>query len=313
MDNHDEESVQDLAKDYPGPPAYHESTPSTPSQQSQAPPFYDNQASTSHTTTSSPYRQFPPVMNAYYQWPSTKTYNLCGATKEDRLCVVEIHAGLSGSSPLGFKAGVLLHNGMSTKDPILAAAGDESLFAGRIYAFNSNSVIMLPPLETRASHRAMITEIMRPSTTSDNGVTFVFSIEVGEKLQRERFEWRKFKKGNGDEANPGGFTLLRLSSSSKNTDPTTSGSSSRGDCSSSPTGNDCEAVALLTLTRSWAQIKHPFSLELTGSGLSGALGDRWVLMVVITALRLWFLNANGRATKTGIAVGEKLWAKKFDE
>jgi hypothetical protein len=220
---------------------------------------------------------------------------------------------LSGSSPLGFKAGVLLHNGMSTKDPILAAAGDESLFAGRIYAFNSNSVIMLPPLETRASHRAMITEIMRPSTTSDNGVTFVFSIEVGEKLQRERFEWRKFKKGNGDEANPGGFTLLRLSSSSKNTDPTTSGSSSRGDCSSSPTGNDCEAVALLTLTRSWAQIKHPFSLELTGSGLSGALGDRWVLMVVITALRLWFLNANGRATKTGIAVGEKLWAKKFDE
>ncbi|OBT72910.1 hypothetical protein VF21_07760 [Pseudogymnoascus sp. 05NY08] len=275
MGNHDEESVQDLAKDYPGPLTYHESPPSTPSQQSHAPPSYDNHASTSHTTTSSPYRQFPQVMNAYYKWLSTKTYNFCGATKEYLLYVAEIHTGLSGLSPLGFKAGVLLHNSMSTKDQILGVAGD--------------NVIMLPPLETLARHRAMTTEIMRPSTTSNNGVTFVFSVKVGEKLQRERFEWRKFKKRNGDEANPA-----------------TSGSSSKGDCSSSPTGNDCEAVAVLTLTRSWAQIKHPFSLELTGSGLSGALGDRWVLMVVIAALRLWFLNANGRATKTGIAVGEKL-------
>ncbi|OBT81403.1 hypothetical protein VE02_10253 [Pseudogymnoascus sp. 03VT05] len=226
-------------------------------------------------------------MNAYYKWPSTKTYNFCGATKEDLLYVAEIYTGLGGLSPLGFKAGVLLHNGMSTKDQILGVAGDKSLFAGRI-------VIMLPPLETLASHRAMTTEIMRPSTTSNNGVTFVFSVEVGEKLQRERFEWRKFKKRNGDEANPGGFTLLRLSSNFEKTDPATSGR------------NDCEAVTVLTLTRSWAQIKHPFSLEVTGSGLSGALGDRWVLMVVIAALRLWFLKANGRATKTGIAVGEKL-------
>lgn len=309
MDNHDEESVQDLAKDYPGPPDYNESAPITPSQQSQAPPDYENQASTSHTATSSPYRQFPPVMNAYYQWPSIKTFNLCGATKEDRLCVVEMHTGYSGTSPLGLKAGLLLHNGMSTKDPILAVAGDESQFAARVYAFNANSAIMLPPLEARASHRAMTTEIMRPSATSDNGVTFVFSIEVGEKLQRERFEWRKFKKGDGDEASPGGFKLLRLSSSFKKTDTSTGGSSSKGDCSSSPTGNDCEVVALMTLTRSWAKMKHPFSLELTGSALSGALGERWTLMVVITAVRLWSLNVQGRATKTGIAVGEKLQAK----
>lgn len=118
MDNH-EESVQNLARDYPGPHAYNESTPTTPSQQSQAPPSYDNQASTSHTVTSSPYRKFPPVMNAYYEWQSIKTFNLCGATMEDRLCVVEMHTGYSGSSPLGLKPGLLLHNGMSTKDPIL--------------------------------------------------------------------------------------------------------------------------------------------------------------------------------------------------
>lgn len=144
---------------------------------------------------------------------------------------------------------------------------DESQFAARVYAFNANSIIMLPPLEARASHRAMTTETMRPSATSDNDVTFVFSIEVGEKLQRERFEWRKFKKGHGDEASPGGFKLLRLLSSSKKTYPSTSGSSRKGDYSSSPTENDCEVVAAITLTRSWAKIKHPFSLELTGSAV----------------------------------------------
>ncbi|KFY16825.1 hypothetical protein V492_01065 [Pseudogymnoascus sp. VKM F-4246] len=307
MDNHDEESVQDSAKDYTGPPAYNESTSIAPSQQSQALPSYENQAS-----TSSPYRQFPPVINAYCQWNSIKTFNLCGATKEDRLCIVEMHTGYSGAAPLGFKPGLLLHNGMSTKDPILAVAGNESQFAARVYAFNANSIIMLPPLDLRASHQAMTTEFMRPSATGDNGVTFAFSIEVGEKLRRERFEWRKVKKGDGDEAIPTGFKLVRLSSSSKKSDPSTggsSGSSSNGDRSSSPTGNDGEVVALLTLTSSWAKIKHPFTLELTGIALSGALGDRWTLMVVITALRLWALNGNGRTAKTTIAMGEKLRAK----
>lgn len=310
MDNRNEESVQDLTKDGPGPPAYNESPPVTSSQQSQAPPSYENQPSTSHTATSSPYRQFPPVMNAYYQWQSIKTFNLCGTTKEDPLCVVEMHTGFSGTPPLGLKPGLLLHNGMSTKDPILAVAGDESQFAARVYAFNANSIIMLPPLDSRASHQAMTTEVMRPSATSNNGVAFAFSIEVGEKLKRERFEWRKIKKGDDHEGSPGGFKLLRLSAGSKKSDPSADGSSSsRIDSSSSLTGDECEIVALMTLTRSWAKIKHPFSLELTGSALSGALGERWALMVVITALRLWALNGNGRATKNVIATGEKLRAK----
>lgn len=84
-----------------------------------------------------------------------------------------MHTRLSGSLLLGLKAGVLLHNIMSTKDPILAVAGDESHFAGWIYAFNPNSVIMLPPLEARASHWAMTTEIMRLGTTSDNGLVVI--------------------------------------------------------------------------------------------------------------------------------------------
>jgi hypothetical protein len=50
---------------------------------------------------------------------------------------------------------------------------------------------------------------------------------------------------------------------------------------------------------------HAFSLKLTGSALLGALGERWALMVVITALRLWALKGNGRTNKTVLAMGEK--------
>jgi hypothetical protein len=116
----------DLAKDCLGPPAYTKDAPDTPSQQSQAP---ENKALTSLAAMSSPYRQFPSVMNAHFQWMAIKTFNLCGATQHDRLYVVEMHTGYSGKGPLGLKAGIMLHNGLSTKDPILAVAGDESQFA----------------------------------------------------------------------------------------------------------------------------------------------------------------------------------------
>jgi hypothetical protein len=60
----------------------------------------------------------------------------------------------------------------------------------------------------------MTTEMMRPRVKSDNGVAFLFSIEVSEKLRREHFEWRKIKKGDDNEAKANGFKLLRFSSSS---------------------------------------------------------------------------------------------------
>lgn len=51
--------------------------------------------------------------------------NLCGGSNaKDRLCLIEMQTGYSGKGPLGMRTGFLLRNGMSTKDPILAAAGD---------------------------------------------------------------------------------------------------------------------------------------------------------------------------------------------
>ncbi|KAK1989658.1 hypothetical protein LX36DRAFT_705683 [Colletotrichum falcatum] len=123
-----------------------------------------------------------------------KTFFLCGASRDERLFLVEIHTGLSRKGTLGARRGMVLHNGTSNKDAILAAAGDNAVFAGRAYAFNSATVVYLPPLEPQASIHPMVTEAMRAGLVGDD-VVFRFSIEVREKQQRERFEWRKIKKG----------------------------------------------------------------------------------------------------------------------
>ncbi|EQB58799.1 hypothetical protein CGLO_00913 [Colletotrichum gloeosporioides Cg-14] len=94
----------------------------------------------------------------------------------------------SAENPLGSRPGILLRNGTDSKDPIIAAAGDESQFAARACALNSTKDIFLPPSESRASVLDMDTETMRPSVSSEQ-VAFLFSIEAGEKQQRKRFEW----------------------------------------------------------------------------------------------------------------------------
>ncbi|KAF3810569.1 hypothetical protein GCG54_00013810 [Colletotrichum gloeosporioides] len=94
----------------------------------------------------------------------------------------------SAENPLGSRPGILLRNGTDSKDPIIAAAGDESQFAARACALNSTTDIFLPPSEPRASVLDMDTETMRPSVSSEQ-VAFLFSIEAGEKQQRKRFEW----------------------------------------------------------------------------------------------------------------------------
>jgi hypothetical protein len=240
-------------------------------------------------------------MNAYAQWGQFKSFNICGATEEDRLYLVEVHTGYSASGPLGRRPGVLLHNGTSKKDPILAAAGDESQFAARAYSFNNESIILMPPLRgsTAAQTGDFVTERMRASVSSGQ-VTFDFDIEVGsgDKLRQERFQWRKIKKGTDGSAKEGGFTLVAANSGAPSTPS-----------SSSSTNADGHVVALLMWRKLFPTFKHAFTLELFGRGLSGELGERWRLMVVMTALRLWTIRVKGKTTKGLIAMGEKMSTK----
>ncbi|KAI1771116.1 hypothetical protein F4818DRAFT_213379 [Hypoxylon cercidicola] len=262
--------------------------------------YGDDDESTNIARTASPYRPIPSSMNVFYSWMAMKTLHVCGASKDERLYVVDVHTGYSGRKPLGTRPGLILHNGTSTKDPILAAICDESQMAARFYTFNLNSVILLPPLSSGgAGSKKLVTEMMRARTFGDHGFAFRFSVEVnrGDSLCREQFEWRSMKKGENAEAKDGGFKLVQV------TPDTQEGSSSQP-----ATEDGSEILALLSWTKKW-WLTHPFALQLKGSGLSGALGDRWTLTVVLTALRIWVLRLNFRSNRGIISLAESIRGK----
>ena len=175
---------------------------------------------------------------------------------------------------------MLLHNGTSSKGLILAAVGGESQLGARVYAFNLESIILMPPLRPVVHVEGdLITERMHAHTGGDH-VLFFFSIDVGldEKSRREQFEWRKIKKGVNNGSKEGGFRLVRLSS------PSQAAPSSSGGSSINRADVDGEIVALLVWKKMLVSLKHIFTLRLMGSGLSGELGERWSLIVVMTVL-----------------------------
>ncbi|KAK2040480.1 hypothetical protein LZ31DRAFT_42291 [Colletotrichum somersetense] len=211
-----------------------------------------------------------------------KTLFLCGASRDERLFVVELHMGFSRKAPLGARNGLLLRNGTSNKDAVIAAAGDDVPFAVRVYALDKPiTIVRLPPLKPRANPCGMDTEVMRAGLAG-NDVVFLFSIEVGEKQQRERFEWREIKKGGGDATEPGGFRLVQVSNRRK-------GTASTSCCGAA---SDAEVLALLLWSPGLPKMTHPFSLQLQGRAMS--MGNRWSLTVVMTALRLWELHIQSK-------------------
>ncbi|RWA08982.1 hypothetical protein EKO27_g6123 [Xylaria grammica] len=251
------------------------------------------------------YRPFPAAMKIYYQWnlAGIKVFHVCGETERDRLFAVEVHTGHSMSGPLGARPGLHLYNGPKTKDALLAATGSESLFGD--YALNNNSRIFLP------GHRTgdLVCEMMRVHTTPDNTVAFRFSIEVGlgEKMRREAFEWKKIKKDERDDnTHNGGFKLFWLHRGPEQGYPD-GDSSIQG---SSSEGGDREAVAVMSWRSFLTSPKHPFDMAFIGSGLSETMGERWRLMVLMTVLRVWYMNLFGKTHRAPVALGDKVGDKE---
>ncbi|KAI2604385.1 uncharacterized protein GGS25DRAFT_508036 [Hypoxylon fragiforme] len=309
------------------PPAYTESTSANPTHTDDAPPGYEEgQTSTVPPISASPiYCTIPKVVGAYYQanLSGFKVFHI-GASENELLFAVEVHMGYSMSGPLGVRPGIHLHNGPTTKDPMLAATSEETALSASMYSMNNNSIIyMPPPLLDRpgASTSSMVTEMMRARTTSDNGVAFSFSIEVGdaEKTRREKFEWKKItKKDKHAGAAQGGYKLLRLATGSSSPQGESSSSSLAATSSAASTAaasedGGYEVVALLAWTKTISNLMHPFTIERKGSGAADVLGQRWALMVIITALRIWMLRVNGKTKRVVIAAGEKVRGKAAQE
>ncbi|KAK8084683.1 hypothetical protein PG997_005954 [Apiospora hydei] len=234
-------------------------------------------------------------MNFYSQMnlSGLKYAHLCGDTKGDRLFVFGVHTGYSGSTPLGTLPGLILHNGLSHKDPILAGACDESQWAARVYAFNLKSIILLPPVEAAPESKEMVSELMT-TTTNDEGV---------------RFEWRQFKKGSQHGADKDGFKLLSFSPNTEDSGESSTGPSTTAAAVVTAKSAGSGALAMITWAKLGSKINHPLSLEFADDTVPVLFGERWTLMVVITALRLWALRVNGRGKKSTVAIVEKIRGK----
>ncbi|KAL2163915.1 hypothetical protein VTH06DRAFT_3127 [Thermothelomyces fergusii] len=240
------------------------------------------------------YRPFPSVLNLYGNLSgmvdALTTLKLCGAAKNDLLYVVEIHHGFTLRGPLHLRPGFYLRNGTSTDAPILAAAGDEAREPLLMSTFSVKSLIMLPPLDVEANARDMVTEIMHATRTGDGAVSFRFAVEVGPQMKcREQFAWKKVGTGNGHSR----FVLVRLGPPSAPPSP-------------APSAQEEGEILAELLFRNVMSLNHLFSLELKGAGCSGAMGDRWTLMVVLTALRLYWLRAYGKTNKVVVGIGQTL-------
>lgn len=265
-----DEALQATPAEDPAPPPYSEATQGSSGQagpsEGPAPP---------HAATSV-YRPFPQITSAYYQWKMTLTFHL-GESADQRLYAVSTYPGWSSKE----NPGIILHNGPTKEDPMLATAGEHPGWN----VFSPNSMITLPPLAGDSSQERR-TEAMRASV-SGKAVHFRFSIEVGDGeggagLRREEFVWQTCKgeeaKGLVEAPWQCGFKLTRAS------DQQSGGGSSGGGTKEAAAGEGQEVLAIFAWNRGWS-ITNPFRVQFVAP--RGVMGERWELMVIITGLRLW--------------------------
>ncbi|KAI0409479.1 hypothetical protein F4802DRAFT_145432 [Xylaria palmicola] len=268
----------------------------------------DSDVSSSITKLPPPllYRPFPTAMKIYYQWnlAGIKVFHVCGTDQHDRIFAVEVHRGYSMSAPLGVFPGLYLYNGPSTKDSRVAAFGQEHGLHG--LTLNNENVIYF----RRGGSSPWKWEAMRAHTTPkpDHNVYFRFGLDVGrgKHRRRETFEWRRVKRSERDDSTQnGGFKLLWLS-----LDPEHSGQEGGGSSQSAATdGDESEVVATFSWHSFLTSPKHPFDLTITEDAQFTKLGERCTLMVLITALGLWWLHAQGKTRRGPVAVREKVEGK----
>jgi hypothetical protein len=108
----------------------------------------------------------------------------------------------------------------------------------------------------------------------------LFSIEVEASGRRERFEWRHSHGAEVDSlgGRGQGWKLVRLEASS---------------AGGARTSDGREVVA------AWANasmsLTKTLNFQFFNSGANGMLGERWAVMAVITALRIWDRERKARA------------------
>ncbi|KAJ5179980.1 hypothetical protein N7492_003190 [Penicillium capsulatum] len=265
----------------PSPPPYTEHDPSRAEQAPQyEAPTYTPAADGSRSIQSATIK-FPPTLNGYFQWKLTTTIHL-GPTAEEKLFAVSTHSTFFN------KPSIELHDGPTTKDPVMASVrGDK-------WGRNRPFTITLP-VRPGGSHQEDIMITMTPSSSTMHP-TFSFDLTVGGKGRvPERFEWRKSQGNEIKELATGtsyGWKLLRQSGPSRGV------GGSRRERDQGMSSDGLEILALIAHNASWSMTKG-FRIALMGTGLTGTLGETWEIVVMVSALQLWYLDYQGSVAASG--------------
>lgn len=302
MSDKESQSVQEDIKDDDAPPPYAEQADVQPPQGHQ---IQRIETANYLAPSCTPHRPFPPSLVAIYSWDHWKGFYLCDqASSNEKLFYAQVHTGYSGKPPLGPRPGVQLHDGTRPTDPVLAASGDESQASSRVYAFNNRSVVLLPALEQGPNSARMDTERMLGLASDEHGAAWRFSVEVGKREHREKFEWRKIKKGSDENFHHSAFKLVRLSSRVAQYGTNSGDDGVAGQSSPGISSQEGETVAMLAMCG--PSFTKMFTVNLLGSARSGEVGQRATLMIVVTALRLWAMGVKGKTTKTFNSTAQKI-------
>lgn len=217
-------------------------------------------------------RQFPPAINLYRDVPfpssvATQRRLFLGEHQFPALYFVSLHPG-----------GLALHNGPSEDYPPLATVAFTDPQLGR------RVDVRLPPLGPPPTPNPPIALTL----TRGHPPVFTFRVEVPSfagvagGFRQERFEWRRSNASRAVGVLGGsavGWELVRLA----NELPPAGRAAGAG--TGPPSGDGHEVVAactsaVLSMTKLW---KFAF----LGTGLCGALGERWAVMAVVSGVVLW--------------------------
>lgn len=236
----------------------------------------------------SPYIDFPQFMSIHGPKSRRKPFYISTG------CSTQHPPLFAISGRPGKGAGYILRDGPNDDGGILAKIdGSKSLI---------HTITFLTPSEFSDEFfddMELGTVIMQAHTIGTTGVGFRFTVDVGssprDDIQLKTFEWRRFEEGDDEYLDRDGYKLLRMST--HQTQAMIDGRLSRNETAKV---DGYEVVAKMIGREgnnedSEDYRAYCFDLTLCNAASNGRLGNRWAMITILTAKKIWDMDYAGKA------------------
>ena len=211
--------------------------------------------------------KFPPSMNGYFPWKMGSSLFHLGPSANETLFAIGLHSGLSSGRPP-----MILYDGPSDKDPILATSKTEKHLLSRHLLINVNPSPRNP----------------EGTSIRFNSNSRIFSMSIGGSGKDAAMEDFKWRRSHGSEikdlaGNSWGWKLVRENSSATGT----GGKRKERDPGFTSDGKEILAVIAYNMS---ASMSKATKFAFMGQGLTGSMGEDWEIAAVISGLWVWLID-----------------------